>query len=381
MSDPFLPYGRQSVDEDDIARVVATLRGDYLTTGPAVDAFEQRLGALGDARHAVAVNSGTAALHAAYFAAGLGSGDEIVTTPLTFAATANAALYLGASVRFVDVEEDSGLIDPKQVEHAIGPRTRLLVPVDFAGLPADYDALLPLARRHGLKLVADAAHSFGGRYHGRPVGSLADASALSFHPVKPVTTAEGGAVLTSDPTLAARARLFRSHGIERDPEAMEANEGAWFYEMQHLGMNYRLPDVLCALGLGQLEKLARFIDRREAIARRYDEALADLAAIDLPARRPNVQSGWHLYVIRVKDAARRRPLFDRLRALGLGVQVHYIPVHLQPFYRRQGFEPGMFPNAERFYARALSLPIFPAMSEADQASAIERIRRAVTEVC
>jgi len=378
MSEPFLPYGRQSVDEDDIARVVAVLRGDFLTTGPTVDAFEQGVGERCGGAGVAAVSSGTAALHAAYFAAGLGEDDEIVTSPLTFAATANAALYLGATVRFVDVEPDTGLIDAAQVEAALGPKTKLLVPVDYAGLPADYDALIPMAHARGVQVVADAAHSFGGRYRGKPVGLLADATALSFHPVKPVTTAEGGAVVSADAALVERARVFRTHGIVKSAETEAV--GPWFYEMQHLGMNYRLTDVQCALGLSQLGKLEGFLARREAISRRYDQAFADLP-LTLPARREGRQSGWHLYVIRVQDPARRKPLFERLRALGLGVQVHYVPVHLHPYYRRLGYAPGSFPVAEDFYARAISLPLFPAMTDADVDSAIARVRQAVTEVC
>lgn len=370
----FLPYGRQNVDENDVQAVVDTLRGDFLTTGPAVARFEEALALASGARHAVAVNSGTSALHAMYFAAGLSAGDEIITSPLTFAATANAALYLGAGVRFVDVERDTGNLDANLVEDAITARTKLIVPVDFAGQPADYDALLALARSRGIGLVADAAHSLGASYRGRRVGTLADASAVSFHPVKPITTAEGGAVLTDDPVVARRARLFQTHGITRDgSELLEPDEGPWWYEQHHLGFNYRLTDVQAALGRSQLRRLDAFIARRRELAALYDRAFADASDIELPGRRAHAEPGWHLYVIRVRDEAHRRPLFERLRADGIGVQVHYLPVYFHPYYRDLGYRRGLAPNAERFYRTAISLPIFPAMTDDD----VSRVAEAV----
>ena len=367
----FLPYGRQEVDDADIEAVTRTLRSDYLTTGPAVTAFEVALSAASGAAHAVAVNSGTSALHAMYFAAGLAPEDEIITSPLTFAATANAALYLGARVRFVDVEPDTGNIDPAEVEAAIGERTRLIVPVDYAGHPADYDALRALAAKHGIGLVADAAHSLGASHSGKPVGTLADATSVSFHPVKPITTAEGGAVLTDDPVLARRARLFQTHGITKDQaELVEQDEGPWYYEQQHLGFNYRLTDVQAALGTSQLRKLDAFIAKRRRVAAMYDEAMAGSSHVALPGRRENVASGWHLYVIRVRDGAQRRPLFEHLRSAGIGVQVHYVPVYFHPYYRELGYARGLAPHAEDFYRRAISLPIFPAMTEEDVARVV-----------
>jgi UDP-4-amino-4,6-dideoxy-N-acetyl-beta-L-altrosamine transaminase len=377
---PFLPYGRQWVDEADIAAVVEVLRGDFLTTGPAVGQFEQRLAAATGASHAVACNSGTSALHMMYAAMGVGQGDEIITSPLTFAATANAAHYLGASVKFVDVTPDTGNLDPALVAAAVTPRTKLIVPVDFGGHPADYDAIHAVAAAHNLPVAADAAHSLGGSYHGRPVGTLAMATEVSLHPVKPITTAEGGAVLTSDAGIAERAARFRTHGITRDPALLSSDEGPWFYEQLELGFNYRLTDVQAALGSSQLAKLGAFIARRQAIAARYHEALADLAAVELPTERAGVKSGWHLYALRVRDAARRRPLFERLRELGLGVQVHYLPVYRHPWYRANGYADVTCPNADDYYAREISLPVFPRMTDAEQDSAIERIRQAVTEL-
>ena len=369
----FIPYGRQWISDEDIDAVADVLRSDFVTTGPAVPRFEQALVETTGARFAVAVNSGTAALHAMYAAAGIGPGDEIITSPLTFAATANAALYLGAGVRFVDVQEDTGNIDPALVEAAVTPRTKAIVAVDYAGHPADYDELGEIADRHGLLLLADAAHSLGASYHGQLVGTLAHASALSFHPVKPITTGEGGAVLTDDPSLAERAARFRTHGITRDEALVAPGEGAWYYEQLDLGYNYRLTDVQGALGRSQLGRLPDFIARRREIAAFYLEALADLEQLRLPSVREGVEPGWHLFVVRVRDATRRRPLFDRLREAGLGVQVHYIPVYWHPYYQRLGYARGLCPVAEEFYGAAMSLPIFPRMMDADAESASDRI--------
>jgi UDP-4-amino-4,6-dideoxy-N-acetyl-beta-L-altrosamine transaminase len=369
------------VDEDDVVAVVEVLRSDFLTTGPAIPAFERALTAATGARHAVALNSGTSALHAMYAAAGLGPGDEIITSPLTFAATANAALYLGAAVRFVDVESDTGNLDPDLVAEAIGERSKLLVPIDYAGHPANYDRLRAVANRHGLQVLADAAHSLGATYRGRPVGTLADATELSFHPVKPITTAEGGAVVTDDAGLAARAARFRTHGIKRDAAELEApDEGGWWYEQHDLGFNYRLTDLQAALGASQLRKLEGFVARRRQIAAAYDAALADLGTVELPGRRSDVEPGWHLYVLRTREPERRRPLFDRLRADGLGVQVHYLPVYWHPYYVRLGYRRGMCPRAERFYAGAISLPIYPRMSGDDLARSIDVVRAAVLDL-
>lgn len=378
MSEGPIPYGRQWIDDDDVAAVVKILRSDLLTTGPAVADFEHRLEAVTGAKRAVVVNSGTSALHAMYFAAGLGPGDEVVTTPLTFAATANAALYLGASVRFADVSADTGNLDPGAVEAAITNRTRLVVAVDYTGHPAEYDELHAVARAR-VTLLADAAHSLGAAYRGRSVGTLAHASALSFHPVKLITTGEGGAVVTDDEELAERAARFRTHGITRDPALMERSEGPWHYEQHNLGFNYRLTDVQAALGASQLRRLEAFVARRRAIAARYLEAWADLDSLMLPAVREHVEPAWHLFVVRVHDSTKRGPFFDRLRALGLGVQVHYIPVHHHPFYRGLGFARGMCPVAEDFSARAVSLPIFPLMTDGEIERVIETVRRAASE--
>lgn len=376
---PFLAYGRQWIEDDDIAAVTEALRSDHLTTGPRVAAFERALCTATGTRRAVAVNSGTAALHAAYFAAGLGAGDELVTSPLTFAATANAALYLGATVRFADVCADTGNLDPAAAAAAITPRTKLVTAVDFAGHPADYPAL-ERAVTGRCAIIADAAHSIGAALDGRPVGTLASQSILSFHPVKTVTTGEGGAVVTDDPVLAARAARFRTHGIERDAAHMAANEGPWWYEEQDLGFNYRITDLQCALGTSQVAKLGRFVARRRAIAARYGAALAGCAALELPVTRPGAEPAWHLYPLRVRDASRRAAFVERLRALNLGVQVHYIPVHWHPVYQRLGLRRGMFPIAEDWYAREVSIPMYPKLSDAEVDSVIERVLEAARAV-
>lgn len=370
-----LAYGRQWIDEDDVAAVVETLRSDFLTTGPAVEAFEQALCATSGAEYAVVVNSGTAALHAMYAAVGVGPGRTVVTSPLTFAATANAARYLGATVRFVDVDAATGTIDPVLVAEAIDDATVAVVGVDYAGHPADYGGLARVLEGRSVRLLADAAHSLGARSQGRPVGKLANASAVSFHPVKPVTTAEGGAVLTDDARVARTAARFRTHGITRAPEELCRHEGPWWYEMHELGYNYRMPDVLCALGTSQLRRLGTFIERRRRIATRYQEAFADTTVLQLPVERPDIESGWHLYVVRVREAGRRRAFFEGLRNAGLGVQVHYIPVPYHPHYRNLGFEPGHWPVAEDFYARAVSLPIYPAMTDDDVERVVATVHR------
>jgi len=380
MSDHPLPYGRQHVTEADIAAVAEVLAGDYLTTGPMVGRFEAALALAGGARRAVVVSSGTAALHAAYFATGLGPGDELITSPLTFAATANAALYLGVTVRFADVEAETGNLDAELLSEALSERTRAVVPVDYAGHPADYDRIRAALRGRDSLLISDAAHSLGASYRGRHVGSLADVTTTSFHPVKPITSAEGGAVLGNSTEVLDRVARFRDHGISRPPPGSAHPEGPWFYEMRELGFNYRLSDVHCALGLTQLTRLGAHIARRREIAARYSEAFADLAELILPMERDEVTSGWHLYVIRVRgDSARRRPFFERLRELQLGVQVHYIPVYFHPYYASLGYRRGACPCAEDFYARCVSIPIFPAMSDQDVDATIERVRRGVAD--
>jgi len=373
-----IPYGRQWVDSSDVEAVTQALLGDKLTTGDWIERFEQALSTHTGGLPAAALNSGTAALHAAYAAAGLCPGATLVTSPLTFAATANAALYLGARVIFADVSADTGCLDPAAAEAAIAPAVSLIVPVDYAGHPADYPALRALAQRKNLLLGADACHSLGATQHGNPVGSLADFSCFSFHPVKPVTTAEGGAVVSRDTRIIQGVKTFRTHGIERNPAEI-AREGGWYYAMNQLGFNYRLSDVHAALGWSQLRRLTAFTLRRREIARRYLEALADLPSIELPAVRAGTEPAWHLFVIRVREASRRRAFFARLQALRLGVQVHYIPVYWHPYYASLGYRRGACPVAEDFASRAVSIPIFPQLSDTELDQCIATIRQAVHE--
>ena len=380
--DPHLiPYGHQAIDQDDIDAVVTSLRADWLTTGPKVAEFESALCKATGARHAVAVSSGTAALHTAYASLGIGPGDEVVTSPLTFAATSNAALYVGATPVFADIHPETGTLSSHAVRRALTPRSKAIVAVDYAGHPADYDALRRVAADAGVALVADAAHSLGASLGGDSVGTLADVTTLSFHPVKHITTGEGGALLTDDDAVARRARAFRSHGIIHDRAHLSHDEGPWYTEMQELGFNYRLTDVQSALGLSQVAKLPAFLGRRREIAARYSAAFEPLASVVKPTVRPDVVPAWHLYVLRVAtDPALRRAFFEALRGSGLGVQVHYLPVYRHPYYQDHGYAGTSCPAAEDFYARAVSIPIYPAMSDAEVAAVIKAVLDAAVEV-
>lgn len=375
-----LPYGRQSVDDDDIAAVVSVLRSDWLTTGPKVEGFEQAVCAATGASHAVAVANGTAALHAAMHAVQLQPGDEVIVPAMTFAATANAVLYEGATPVFADIDPQTLLLDVSSAEAAVGPRTRAIVTVDYAGLPSAYDDLRALTERDGLALVSDACHALGATDHGRPVGSLADLSTFSFHPVKPVTTAEGGAITTDDPTLDRRMQVFRNHGITTEPRQRE-ERGSWFYEMVDLGFNYRLSDLQCALGESQLRKLEAWTARRREIAARYRSALAEVPEVRLQATRPDAQHAYHIVVALLaleRLRVSRLEVYAALRAEGIGVNVHYIPVHLHPYYReRFGTAPGLCPAAEDAYTRMLTLPAFPAMSDGDVDDVVTALRKVV----
>lgn len=379
MSGPdFIPYGRQTIDEDDIAAVVAVLRSDWLTTGPTIGAFEQSLGAVTGAPQVVAVSNGTAALHAAMYALEIAPGDEVIVPAMTFAASANAAVYQGATPIFADVDPETLLVDPESVRTHISPRTRAIVAVDYAGQPCDYAALRSIADPAGLAIIADACHAIGGSYAGSPVGSVADLSTFSFHPVKHVTTGEGGAITTHNPVWAEKMRHFRNHGITSD-HRQRAERGSWFYEMVDLGYNYRMTDFQAALGISQLGKLAAWIERRQAIARRYDEAFAALPLLSPLTVRPNLSHAYHLYVVRLATArlkADRSTIFSALREEGVGVQVHYIPVHLHPFYRQRfGYGPGLCPVAEAAYEQIISLPMFPAMSDEQVETVIAAVDR------
>ena len=380
-----IPYGRQSISDEDVDLVVRVLKSDWLTQGPLVPEFERAVAIKASAEHAVAMNSATSALHVACLALEVGPGDRVWTTPNTFVASANCALYCGAEVDFVDIDPQTynmcvdALANKLEQAQRLGKLPKAVIVVHFAGLSADMKAMRALAERFGFKLIEDASHAVGGSYLGRPVGSCqySDIVIFSFHPVKIITTAEGGMALTNDAGLAQRMRRLRSHGITRDSAEMKlGNEGPWYYEQIELGFNYRMTDVQAALGLSQIRRIEAFVKQRVELADRYDTLLASLP-LQLPARRANVQSAWHLYVIQL-DASRtsmdRRTLFDRLRARGIGVNVHYIPVHLQPFYRARGFAPGQFPHAESYYAGAISLPLFFELQARQQDEVVAALR-------
>jgi perosamine synthetase len=375
-----IPYGRQSIDEEDIEAVVEVLRSDWLTTGPKVDEFERAFAGYVGAEEAVAVSNGTAALHAAMYALRIGPNDEVIVPAMTFSATANCVVFQGGTPVFSDVDRGTLLINPASVEANITHRTKAIIAVDFAGQPCDYDSLRALANRHRLTLVADACHSLGGSYKGLPVGSLAKLNTFSFHPVKHITTGEGGMITTNNPELAKRMRVFRNHGITTDHRQREAL-GSWFYEMIDLGYNYRITDFQCALGLSQLKKLPGWVTRRQEIARRYDTSFADVSEIELLGVREELIHAYHLYVIRLnleKLRADRADLFAALRSAGIGVNVHYIPVHLHPFYRKR-FDtgPGMCPVAEAAYERLLSLPLFHGMTDDDVDTVIQSVSNVI----
>ena len=382
----FIPYGRQSIDDADIAAVEAVLRSDWLTQGPAIAAFEEELARRASARHAVAVCNATAALHIACVAAGLGPGDRLWTVPNTFVASANCGRYCGADVDFVDIDPLTWCMDAAALEVKLeaalraGTLPKVVIPVAFAGGSCDMKRVKRLSDEYGFTVIEDASHAVGASYAGRPVGcgDYAHMTVFSFHPVKIVTTGEGGAVLTNDPALCDRLRRLRSHGITRDRAQMdEPDVGAWSYEMQELGFNYRITDIQAVLGLSQLKRLDGFLARRRMLVQRYDTLLKNLP-LQLPQLDALDESAWHLYVVRVKDNsahADRRAVFDALRAADIGVNVHYIPVHLQPYYRRLGFKPGDFPQAEQYYREALSLPLYAALTDAQQDRVVAQLKR------
>jgi perosamine synthetase len=375
-----LPYGRQSIGEDDIAAVVEVLRSDWLTTGPKVAEFEEAFAARAGAKYAVSFSSGTAALHGAAFAAGLQSGEEAVTTPMTFAADANCVLYQGATPIFADVTADTLNLDPQEVAAKITSRTRAIIAVDYAGHPAEMDAMLGLASKHGLVVIEDACHAMGAEYREKRTGSIANMTVFSFHPVKHVTTGEGGMVTTDRAEYAESLRRFRNHGISSDARQRQAT-GQWYYEMVSLGFNYRLTDIACALGLSQLKKLDMNLRRRRELAARYMTAFRNLAEIALPPVRDDVNPAWHLYPIRLnlgRLGADRAQIFRALRAENIGVNVHYIPVHLHPYYRKRfGYRGGEYPVAEDAYERLISLPMFHAMSDEDVDDVIAAVHKVV----
>lgn len=400
----YIPYGRQSIDDADIEAVVKVLKSDYLTTGPAVEAFEKKVADYVGAKYAVAVSNGTAALHVACLAAGIGEGDEVVTTPITFAASANCVLYCGGTPVFADIDPDTYNISPEELEKKITSRTKAIIPVHYTGQPCDMDAILKIAHKHNLLVVEDGAHALGAAYKGKKIGSIADMTCFSFHPVKPVTTGEGGMIVTDNEELYRRLVLYRSHGITRDKDMMQQYEeqlqqssdpalqeaadmlrgdvidpGGWYYQQLELGYNYRITDISCALGVSQMDKLDRFLERRRQIAKKYDEAFADIPQIKTPWQQEGCQSGWHLYMIQTMERSRRE-VFDGLRQAGIGVNVHYIPVYRHPYYQRNGYAGVHCLNAEAFYERAISLPIFPGLTGQQQDYVIEHVIKECTAI-
>jgi len=375
-----LPYGRQSLDDDDILAVVDVLKSDWLTTGPKIAEFEGAFAEWVGARFAVSFSSGTAALHGAAFAAELGPGDEAITTPLTFCATANCVLYQGATPMFADVCDDTLNLDPQEVSRKLSPRTKAIIAVDYAGHPAALDELRQIAERAGAVLIEDACHALGAEYHGKRVGSLADMTVFSFHPVKHLTTGEGGMVTTNDARLAETLRRFRNHGISSEARQRQ-QAGQWFYEMVLLGFNYRLTDIGCALGISQLSRLEPNLARRREIAAQYTKAFHDWPAITVPAVRKGVIPAWHLYPIRLNLeslSGGRTEIFRALRAENIGVNVHYIPVHQHPYYRdRFAYKGGEYPVAEDAYGRLISLPMFHSMANRDVEDVIAAVSKVV----
>lgn len=371
-----IPYGRQTIEEDDIQAVIDVLRSDYLTTGPKIAEFEKMVADYVGAKYAVAISNGTSALHAACYAAGIGAGDEVITTPLTFAASANCVLYCGGTPVFADVDERTYNIDPEDIRKKITDKTKAIIAVHLAGQPCEMDEIHKIAKEHGLIVIEDGAHALGSEYKGRKVGTLSDMTTFSFHPVKPITTGEGGMIVTDNEEFYRKMILFRSHGITRDESLMTRNEGPWYYQQLELGYNYRITDIQCALGCSQMKKLDRFLARRRELAMRYDEAFADCPAIVTPYQLPDTNSGWHLYIIQVKNCGRRE-VFECLRKEGIGVNVHYIPVYMHPYYQEHGYSGVHCPRAEEIYTHMLSLPLFPGLTEAQQDEVVRKVKNAV----
>lgn len=381
-----IPYGRQDIQQSDIDAVLEVLRSDFLTQGPKVPAFEAKLATKLGAKYAVAVNSATSALHIACLALGLGPGDLLWTSPITFVASANAGLYCGADVDFVDIDSETFNMCPNALAaklanaKAKGRLPKVVVPVALCGQSCDMVTIRELANEYGFKILEDASHAVGARYQGQYMGNgrYSDITVFSFHPVKIITTAEGGMAVTNDVDLAHKMYLLRSHGVTRNPDLMVGeSHGPWYYQQVTLGFNYRMTELQAALGLTQMDRLDSYISARAARAVEFDRALADLP-LDLPYQHPDTSSSWHLYIIRVHETAQHAPLFKALRADGIGVNLHYIPVHIQPHYKEFGFKSGDFPASEAYYARAISIPIYAAMTDAQQAEVVATLRKNLT---
>ena len=361
----YIPYGHQWINNDDIKEMIKVLKSEWITQGPKVKEFEEELCKYTGAKYAVVVSSGTAALHIACLAAGIKKGDEVITSPITFVASANCVLYCGGKPVFADVQEDTVNIDPEEIKKKITKRTKAIIPVHFAGHPCDLEEIHSLAKKYNLIVIEDACHALGAEYKGSKIGSCkySDMTVFSFHPVKSITTGEGGAVLTNDKKLYEKLLMLRNHGITRKKAKLK-EEGRWYYEMQELGFNYRITDFQCALGISQLKKLDKFIEKRRKIANIYTKQLSKVDNIILPIEKKHVKSSWHLYYVRLKNPKKRRVVFDKLQKFGIGVQVHYIPVYRHPYYReRLGTLKDGYPKAEAYYRTTITLPIFPTLTK------------------
>lgn len=375
-----LPYGRQWVNDEDIDAVVKALKGDFLTTGPTITEFEADFAGKVNAKYAVAVSNGTAALHAACYAAGIKEGDEVITTPLTFAASANCILYQKATPVFADIDPKTYNIDINDLEKKITSKTKAIIPVDFTGQPVLLEDIMAIAKKHNLVVIEDAAHALGASYKNQKIGSIADMTEFSLHPVKHVTTGEGGIITTNSKELYDKLSLFRSHGITRDTNKMLSNEGPWYYEQLELGYNYRLTDIQAALGISQLKRLDSFVEKRKEIARQYNEAFEGCGELITPFQHRDCASSWHLYVLQLNlDLLRvgRREIFDALRAENIGVNVHYIPVYYLPYYQKLGYPRGLCSNAEALYERIITLPLYPQMLSADTNDVINAVIKVI----
>ena len=372
-----IPYGSQYINEDDIQSVVSVLKGDWLTQGPTIDAFEKTFTQYVNAQYAIAFNSGTSALHGAMFAAGVAEGDEIITSPITFAASANCGVYMGAKPVLADIDPKTYCIDPEEIKKNITQKTKVIIPVDLAGYPVNIDKIKESIKADDMVIVEDAAHALGATRKGKFIGTQADMTMFSFHPVKHITTAEGGMITTNNEDYYEKLRLFRSHGITKDADKLSKSDGPWYYEMQALGYNYRITDMQCALGLSQLKKAEEFINRRIKLADRYDEAFKNNPMIQIPPRPKEKDSRhvFHIYPVLLDKSLDRKEIFIKLREKGIFCQVHYIPIHHQPYYQEHfNYTTNQYPNANEYYQREITIPLFPKMTDDEQIYVINAIK-------